>query len=126
MAGQKELRQLREVPACRRPSVLFVGNGINRSFHGESWEELIRDAMEKAEIPYDFSEIQDMPAPMQIVLATGDHVEQEMTDISLRLSKRQISQDQRAFLEELLDLPVSTILTTNYTYELEQAAGIVP
>ena len=126
MAGLKELRQLKEIHGSRRPNVLFVGNGINRSFHGESWEELIRDAMEKAAIPYDFSEIQDMPAPMQIVLATGDHVEQELTDISLRLRKRQISPAQRAFLEELLDLPISTILTTNYTYELEQATGIVP
>ena len=128
---------------------LLVGNGINISFGGETWYDLLAgiatDRMksllcekfecklndnEKGKLSNIFKYI-NCPAPLLAVLLTEDNV-----DLSLQRKANQylcgknknnipwnieIAREQRLLLDELLALEVEHILTTNYTYELEMA-----
>lgn len=103
--------------------VLFVGNGINRAFDQSSWKQLINSVHKKYGTENLYQEKSSLPMPMQIIVATGDRVNEAMQEIAGDMNF-QISEEQKAFLDEILKLPVSNIITTNYTFELEQAAGI--
>lgn len=106
------------IPWGRRPQVLFVGNGMSRAFGGSSWSDIIR------EINYtqtDLREIQKAPFPLQAVIATGDKVDCGAAEIGEKL-KKPMNQPMGAYMRQLIDLPFDAIFTTNYSYELEEAA----
>ena len=98
--------------------VLFLGNGINRAFNQCSLEELIKSVHEEfgAENLYDKNST--MPFPMRIVVASGDRVDKAMKKISTDMNLK-ISPEQKSLLKGFLELPVSDILTVNYTFELD-------
>ena len=133
----------------KTPSCLLVGNGINLSFGGESWYDLLADIttdkmksrlLEQFESKLENDKEKKLsnilkyvncPAPLLAVLLTEDNI-----DSSLRSKANtylcgenkkdipwniEIATDQRLFLNELLALEIEHILTTNYTYELEMA-----
>lgn len=96
--------------------VLLLGNGINRSFRKSSWKEMIASVSDR---PY--KEIKALPYSMQVVAATGDMVEASAETICRGMLKDGIEEEQRAMLSELAAIPMDALLTTNYSYELEQA-----
>lgn len=105
------------IPWDRRPRILFLGNGMSRAFGGSSWEDIIR------EINYtgtDLTEIKKAPFPLQAVIATGDQVDCGTMEIGVKL-KKPMGQQMREYMEQLVELPFDSILTTNYSYELEEA-----
>ena len=107
-----------KIPWDRRPQVLFVGNGMSRAFGGSSWSDIIR------EINYtgaDLQEIRQVPFPLQAVIATGDRVDFGAAEIGEKL-KTPMNQAMGDYMRALIDLPFDAILTTNYSYELEEAA----
>lgn len=103
--------------------VVFLGNGINRAFNQASWTDLVKNIYEKnnSELPY--NEKSSLPMPMQIIVATGDKVDKAMQDISVALNF-DITDEQKKFIESILELPVKNIITANYTFEIEQTAGV--
>lgn len=106
----------------KRPQILLLGNGINRAFNSDSWDELL-SSINKFGDKYDVSKLR-CPETLKAILVTGDKV-----DEALAKKKRQLSDlgtekpsGQIAMLRRLLDIGFDGILTTNYSYELETAA----
>ena len=138
MKPQSHLWKFEELPPIQvgqRPKILLLGNGINRAFDGESWEDLIASAMidNGCSIPY--KDIQNMPATMQIVIASSKVYSdnENCQDISKfvqklckgwadNANKNPLDKDYLLMLEKVLGLPVDAILTTNYSNEFEIAA----
>lgn len=107
--------------------ILLVGNGINRLFANEPEDD---DAFnvekfrgekeaEKCSLHAEISE--SLRFPMRIsVLYKGkeETVAEELTDFLK--DKMTISKRKKKFLEDLLNLEVENILTTNYSFEFEK------
>ena len=103
--------------------VLLLGNGLNRCYEKASWETLIREVQSQFDCPYTYEQLEGLPFSMQIVAASGDKVDQAMKYLSGKMIDDSLCNEQRALLERLLALPFDTLLTANYTFELEQALG---
>lgn len=102
------------------PQLLLLGNGINRAYYNGSWNDMLRAITRREDLPDNLNS----PMPLQAILASNDHLSTELHTPEFEQtwygSLNNI--DQRAMYNKLLDLPVSNILTTNYSYELETAA----
>ena len=123
-------------------AILLVGNGINRAFEksdesfvakrenwnfeGMSWESIIKQLAFNNGNDIEYSDISNLPMPMQIITATKDNVDTAMKALSESMCSEVISDEKMMFCKKLLSLPMHDIITTNYTYELEQASGIFP
>ena len=107
-----------------KPCCLLLGNGINLLFRDPSWETLIKEELLRSNSQLTYEEIIDMPATMQIVVATNDSVGSRMKDLSDRLADQVMTSERIAFLQKLLSLPADDILTTNYSFELEAGDGM--
>lgn len=107
-----------------RPQVLLLGNGLIRSYSGltMSWKDLVYRIGSDHTIPYSV----DIPLPMEIVLRTQNHVSDVLRDHKKELFGRIDSSLFRDKLMTLLDAGFDDILTTNYSYELEEAASGKP
>ena len=106
----------------RFPQVLLIGNGINRAFGGTDWSSLIKSLHTNLKIS--FQRIKDLPFPLQIILATGDHVDKTLSERKDAFLGVNEMKTLEAPLQKLLGAGFDHILTTNYSYELERAAGI--
>lgn len=124
--------ELPPVAIGQQPNVLLVGNGINRVFAGKAWEDLICDAIANNGCPYGYSDIKDMPANMQIVVASAKGsgagqtneggLRNEIKNVARSILVRELSKDNAKILEKILNLPADAILTTNYSNEFEVLA----
>ena len=108
------------------PQVLLVGNGINLLFNDPSWKKLIENELERTGSSMRYKDIENMPATMQIVVASDNQVDQRMKEMAKTLIQPSLAKEREVFLRSLLDMPVDDILTANYAYELEMAAGMKP
>ena len=128
----KHLWKLQNLPLLtegNRPNILLVGNGINRAFDAESWRALICNALSRNMSSYAYDDIKDMPATMQIVVATSNrlgnsaekvnNVSKESQVIAERIRVNELKEKQSQLLNQILDLPIDTILNTNYSNEFE-------
>lgn len=100
-----------------RPQVLLLGNGLNRTFCGISWSEL----MEKITVREDLPSKLTCPMPLQAVLVTNDQVHKRMKE-NKNAFYGSVNGELMEQLQALLSMGFSDILTTNYSYELEAAA----
>ena len=129
---KNHLWQLKKLPSLavgNQPDVLLVGNGINRSFDTESWKDLICTALSKNQSYYGYGDIESMPATMQIVVATANklgrcsdvinNVSKETQEIAKRIKIDELNEKQSDLLKQILDLPIDTVLNTNYSNEFE-------
>lgn len=114
---------LKPLVSGQKPTVLLVGNGINLSFPAgiDSWENIIKAELAFSGSRFSYEQIKDMPAPMQIVVATGDHVNTRMKALADKLVKINPPNEQKAFIREMLDCQPDTVLTTNYSLEIEKS-----
>lgn len=103
-----------------RPKVLFLGNGVNLNWGGLSWSALIKDFAKPNGPDFNLEAIKDMPSTMQIVAATGDHIDSRMEELCQRLLSIDIPAEETEYIKQLLDVPFDQIITTNYTYEIEK------
>ena len=118
------LSTLPSYPIDRRPQCLLLGNGINRSFDDPSWRKIVEDELKASGSQWTWNDISDMPATMQIVVATGDHVDERMEKLANDMIAIHMTQERKGFLQRFFDLPVSDIMTANYSFELEMADGM--
>ena len=105
-------------------NVLFLGNGINRCFNGKSWEELITTIQKEHNPNIAYNDIKNLPMSMQVIAASQDHVDNAVKTLLPLLPVGVLSNDQIPILQQILSLPVEDIITTNYTFELEDAGEI--
>lgn len=118
------IQEIAAHPIDKRPKCLLLGNGINRRFADPSWESIIKDELQVSGQTCTYEEIRNMPATMQIVVATADNVSSQMKSLSDRLIDIHMTKERDRFLNELMELPVDDILTANYSFELEMADGM--
>ncbi len=103
------------------PKVLLLGNGINRAYQFASWGELLRELGTKSLTEEEELALEKVPYPLRSVILTEDCIDVKMKESSIRLSQLNADPEEKALLYQYAELPIDTILTTNYTYELEQA-----
>lgn len=99
------------------PQVLFLGNGLLRSFGGKSWDNLISTISKRDDLPSQLK----CPFPLQAVLATNDHI-QGATEHYAKEFWGNVNPQMQKQLQSLLSIQFNDILTTNYSYEIESAA----
>ncbi|MDE6725977.1 MAG: SIR2 family protein [Ruminiclostridium sp.] len=103
-----------------KPQILLLGNGINQTFGGCSWDKFL----EQIDIRKDKAELK-CPEPMKAILVTENAVDVQIKahkDIFFSGDNVEMSEEQRSILLKLLTIGFDEVLTTNYSYELEIAA----
>ncbi len=100
-----------------RPKVLLLGNGINRSFAMNSWENMLEVLQNHFRTHH--LEAKEMPFPMQAILYTENKIREGVKVIADNVLDVNVPTPLREMLEEIFDIGFDAILTTNYSYELE-------
>ncbi len=101
------------------PQVLLLGNGLNLAYGGISWSKLIESIAKRNDFIWSESKI---PMPLQAILATDDHIKTALEEHNDLFRGALQTEDQKYILQVLLTTGFDDILTTNYSYELEEAA----
>lgn len=101
----------------KTPSVLLLGNGLNMTFDGTAWKELIHKLGRREDLPAEMS----LPYPLQILLATHGSCRKSLIEDQYDLIGIHPRGDFLGLLSRLLNMGFDDILTTNYSYELERA-----
>lgn len=104
------------------PQILLLGNGINRAFSSDSWDDLLNSIDRRAE-RYDIGDFR-CPETLKAILITEDNVDKALQSQKERLGDlgTEKPEKQTRLLRRLLRLDFDELLTTNYSYELETAA----
>lgn len=104
------------------PQILLLGNGINRAFNSDSWDDLLNSIDRRAE-RYDIGGYR-CPETLKAILITEDNVDKALKSQKERLGNlgTEKPEPQMRLLKRLLAMDFDEILTTNYSYELETAA----
>lgn len=101
------------------PQVLFLGNGLNLAFSGISWSDLIEKIAKRDDFDWAKSE---MPMPLQAILASNNKIRTSLAAVKEDFRGKIQTEQQMEVLQDLLTMGFDDILTTNYSYELEEAA----
>lgn len=101
------------------PKVLFLGNGLNLAYSGISWSDLIGKIAKRNDFDWAKSE---MPMPLQAILASNNQVRTSLKSAKEDFRGMVQTEQQMEVLRNLLTMGFDDILTTNYSYELEEAA----
>lgn len=106
----------------KKPQILLLGNGINRAFHSDSWDDLL-NSIDTREDKYKISD-RSCPETLKAILVTGDNVDIKLAEKKTELASlgTEKPEGQLALLRKLLGIGFDGILTTNYSYGLETAA----
>lgn len=106
----------------KRPQILLLGNGINRAFKSDSWDDLL-NSIDTREDKYKISDL-SCPETLKAILVTGDKVDVKLAEKKTELASlgAEKPEGQLALLGRLLNIGFDGILTTNYGYGLETAA----
>jgi len=113
-----------ENTTIKRPQVLLVGNGVLQAVTGAKWDELLLN-VSKHNMPgttkLTISQCNKIPYSIKAnVLSSFDDKERREKYCSYLLKEYPKYYSAENFLiNKLLDIDCNTILTTNYTYELE-------
>ena len=113
-----------------RPRVILIGNGLNLSFGGISWDCLLDNIKDKTVFNRN-SKDYDMPMPLKASMLTGNNLASKMRDIvkedpanEEKICWKDFASIKEALAERLVTLidgRYDYVLTTNYSYEIELA-----
>ena len=100
----------------------MLGNGINRAFNSDSWDDLL-NSVDIRDEKYDIRNY-NCPETLKAILVTKDNVDKALKNQKDRLGNlgTEKTAAQTQLLQRLLSIGFNSILTTNYSYELETAA----
>ncbi|MDE6728537.1 MAG: SIR2 family protein [Oscillospiraceae bacterium] len=106
----------------RKPQILLLGNGINRAFKSDSWDDLL-NSIDRRGDKYEIDGYR-CPETLKAILVTEDNVDKALKKQKNSLGNlgTEESEKQIQLLQRLLNLGFDEILTTNFSYELETAA----
>ena len=102
----------------RKPKVLLLGNGLMRAFDQQSWWDFMKSITVREDMP----EKLNCPNPLQMILRTNDTVGEKMKSKQKEFRKMKLPDEMREMQKKLLTVGFDHILTTNYSYELEETA----
>ena len=101
------------------PQVLLLGNGINISNGSKNWDEFLESIKdENFNIPI---EQLKSPMPLRAILVSNNRLNEKLKEKKTELLPTNKLLNNKIPLSEVLSIGFDEILTTNYTYELEQA-----
>lgn len=100
------------------PKVLLLGNGLLRLAGGGDWSALLKQLTDK---PEDIN-LHGVPYAMQPEALCGTDVE----EVQRRAAETIGNSPVHALLETLLQMDFDAILTTNFTYEIEETISSRP
>ena len=106
--------------------VVLLGNGINRCFGLQSWNNIVEDLTKKYGTGIDYKSIENMPFPMQVVATTGDKVDIAMKSLCVTLRETRLKDEGLRLIRKFLADASVDVLTTNYSFEIENALGACP
>lgn len=104
----------------RIPQVLLLGNGLTRNT-GYSWEQFIEKCVRK-DVDLDLYKkdgVFQVPNTILSLATMNADDTQRHSDYAHILSE--IQYVENLYINQLIKLPVDSVLTTNYTYEIEYA-----
>lgn len=116
-----EIRELAAFELDYRAQIILTGNGLallNRE--GKKWEGIITEMLKKHRSPYPYSDIKNIPASMQAIIASNNTVDKEMGWLADELEKIEDDENQIECISKLLSIPADAILSTNYSFEIER------
>lgn len=102
---------------------MLLGNGINRAFNSDSWDDLL-NSIDSRDEQYTIKSDWHCPESLKAILLTEDNVYETLKRKKDALGNlgTEKPEKQMRLLQRLLALDFDEILTTNYSYELETAA----
>lgn len=102
------------------PQVLLLGNGINQAFNGGSWDDMLKAITTRKDLPLKLSS----PMPLRAELVSEGNLDKQLKSPGFQKQwfGGLVSEEQKRFLQAVLNVPADEFLTTNYSYELEAAA----
>ena len=102
------------------PKVLLLGNGINICNGCERWSDFLLSIRDK-KFDMDVKTLKS-PMPLQAVLISNNTIDEKLKEKSKKLLPSQKLVCDNFPVNKILSLGFENILTTKYTYELEQAS----
>ncbi len=96
-----------------KPQIILLGNGLNQTKDGGSWSDLLK-TIKDADIEVDYDKLVSPMTLRTLLLTRDDNVSKKVSDYYM-----QKVYCENSLLEKVLSLPCVDILTTNYSYELE-------
>lgn len=117
----------------KRPRVLFLGNGLCRSYGGMSWNKLLDELKEKDKYPAEAKNYL-MPMPLKAAMLTNNTLASKMRNVVKPHDKQdpkidgydwssfiKATPEMKEHLVRLIRDRFDYVLTTNYSYEIEAA-----
>ena len=108
------------VPYGTIPKVLLLGNGINQTFDKASWDGLLEKITTVKLSADEEICLKSMPYPLRPVVLSDDKIDKQMDKIAPDMLRSKLNEEQKMLLKEYVGIGFDAILTTNYTYEIEQ------
>lgn len=103
----------------RPGKTLLLGNGINRAFSKNSWDDMLKSVATRN----DFEPGKmNAPMPLRAVILTDDKIDQAAKNLKEMFCGEITDLEHGDLLRRLLSAGFDDVLTTNYSYELETAA----
>ena len=127
---RKTFNSLPSIPYNTRPKILLVGNGITMPFPNsidvdsiliDEWKNHHSEQLPPRKDPCVHHKLWDQPLPVQIVIATNDHVSTTMHLLAEKFSKAAIDPRQSDLIKNILNAKFDAILSTNYSLEFEKS-----
>ena len=56
---KKTVMQLEKLDLSKSNPVLWLGNGVNRTFQGDSWEEIVETELKKCDVDVKYNDIKN-------------------------------------------------------------------
>ena len=110
------------VDISKKQASVLLGNGICRCIGMDSCDGIIEDIRKENNPSADPEVMNTLLFPQKIVVATNDHVDDNLKRLTKDMVNILYQDDDIKFLRQLLSASPDVILTANYSTELETAA----
>ncbi|MCR5148159.1 MAG: hypothetical protein K6C35_04230 [Eubacterium sp.] len=100
--------------------IVVVGNGLLRTSIDCSCNEIIKKSKGKNNCIISDEICDKLTFPQRIVVASNDNVDEEVKRIAKEVEGYKNDDKLNSLIRELLLIPTETILTTNYSFEIEK------
>ena len=93
--------KLQPIEYGRIPNVLLMGNGINVSFGGSSWNQVLA-GLSTGEFTYDHESISRLPYALQTIVVSSDSVSDGLREVSKGLMPKPLSEEHGDLLRKYI------------------------
>lgn len=118
---QRKNREL-TISLKKPPKVLLIGNGLCMALEQKGFGDILWDICNKNRNDLEKEEFKrlSLPFPQKVIVATSDQVNTNMNYLAKGLREIKLSPENREYVLGLIrNADVDAILTTNYSYEIE-------